>query len=225
MVTYGLVTVIPIRSFSEGKTRLINVLSPPQRRALIEEMFVTVISAVRKAGAVARIAVVSPDPEVLAAVDALGDDLTAIRQGSDRAGLNEAANIGREWAESIGAGAMLMLFGDLPLLTGGDVQSLVRRDAPVVIATDRHGLGTNGLMLRLGGASGGHEFRFSYGPDSRQRHVEEADRLGVEGITAIGTGTAFDLDTIDDLERLGQTDGHLPAAVRSIDRLSREQSA
>jgi 2-phospho-L-lactate guanylyltransferase len=225
MVTHGIVAIVPIRSFSEGKTRLINVLSPPQRRSLIEEMFATVISAVRKSGAIARIGVISPDPEVLAAAEALGDDVTAIRQGSDRPGLNEAANIGREWAESIGAGAMLMLFGDLPLLTPGDVQSLVRRDAPVVIATDRHGLGTNGLVLRLGGASGGHEFRFSYGPDSRQRHVDEADRLGMEVITAIGTGTAFDLDTIDDLERLGQTDGHLPAAVRSIDRLSREQSA
>jgi 2-phospho-L-lactate/phosphoenolpyruvate guanylyltransferase len=225
MVTHGIVAIIPIRSFAEGKTRLINVLSPSQRRALIEEMFATVISAVRQSGSIARIGVVSPDPEVLAAVDALGDQFTAIRQDASRPGLNEAANIGREWAESLGAGAMLMLFGDLPLLTPADVQSLVRRDAPVVIATDRHGLGTNGIVLRLGGSTGGHGFRFSYGPNSRQRHVDEADRLGMEVITAIGTGTAFDLDTIDDLERLGQTEGHLPAAVRSIDRLSREQSA
>ena len=166
-----------------AKTRLINVLSPPQRRALIEEMFATVVSAVRRSGAIARIGVVSPDPEVLAVAEMLGDDVAAIRQVSDRPELNEAADIGREWAESIGAGAMLMLFGDLPLLTPSDVTSLVRRDAPVVIATDRHGLGTNGLVLRLGGASGGHDFQFSYGVDSRQRHVEEADRLGMEVIT------------------------------------------
>lgn len=224
-MTPGIVAIIPIRSFSEGKSRLIDVLSQEQRRNLIEEMFSTVISAVRRSNAVAKIGVVSPDPEVLAAVALLGDDVTAICQEGDRPGLNEAANIGREWAESMGAGAMLVLFGDLPLLTPGDVQSLVRRDAPVVIATDRHGSGTNGLVLRLGGSHAGHEFRFAYGPDSRQRHVDEADRFGMDVITAIGTGTAFDLDTIDDLERLGQSEGHLPAAVRSIDRLSRERSA
>ena len=220
----GIVAVIPIRSFSDGKTRLSHLLSPVERRALIEEMFERVVSAVRASGTVARTAIVSPDPEVLMTAGRLGNDVVAIRQDKDRPGLNEAANIGREWAESIGADAMLVLFGDLPLITPADVQSLVRRDAPVVIATDRHGAGTNGLMLRLGGASGGRAFRFSYGPESRQRHVEEADRLGMESITAIGIGTAFDLDTVDDLERLEATNEALPA-VRAIDRLSREQTA
>mgnify|MGYP001357008748 CR=1 FL=1 len=220
----GIVAVIPIRSFSDGKTRLSHLLSPLERRRLIEEMFERVVSAVRASGAVARIGIVSPDSEVLSASGRMGNNVFAIRQDPGRPGLNEAANLGREWAGSIGADAMLVLFGDLPLITPADVQSLVRRDAPVVIATDRHGAGTNGLMLRLGGASGGQAFRFSYGPASRRGHVEGGDRLGLEQITAIGIGTAFDLDTVDDLERLEATNEALPA-VRAIDRLSREQTA
>lgn len=223
-MTHGIVAVIPIRSFSSGKTRLSQLLSPMERRALVETMFERVVHAVRASGAISRIGVVSSDPDVLATAGRLGPDVAAIRQEAGRPGLNEAANIGREWAESIDAAAMLVLFGDLPLITPADVQSLVRRDAPVVIATDRHGAGTNGLMLRLGGSSGGRAFRFSYGPDSRQRHVEEADRLGMESITAIGIGTAFDLDTVEDLERLEATNEALPA-VRAIDRFSRERTA
>ena len=92
------------------------------------------------------------------------------------------------------------LFGDLPLLTAGDVQHIVRRDAPVVISPDRHGTGTNALLLRNGAAQ---DFGFMFGPGSYERHVEEAHRLGLEVATSVTPGTAIDLDTPEDLRLLG----------------------
>jgi 2-phospho-L-lactate guanylyltransferase len=83
------------------------------------------------------------------------------------------------------------------------VRNLLRRDAPVVLAPDRHGTGTNALMLRLGnGPDDGRDFAFHFGPGSYALHVDEAHRLGLDVATSLTAGTALDLDTPDDLRRV-----------------------
>jgi 2-phospho-L-lactate guanylyltransferase len=119
---------------------------------------------------------------------------------------------------------MLILFGDLPVLEPDDVRSLVRRDAPLVLATDRHGAGTNAMMLRLGSAAA-REFSFAYGADSRHAHLEEADRLGLDAVTAISAGTAIDLDTLEDIELLRAHGRSLPEWLRITDSEREEKSA
>jgi len=206
----GWIAIIPIRSLTEGKSRLAGYFSPDERARLVRTMFEHVIETVKQSGVIDRIAVVSPDPAVLDLIERDPDPrVIAAEQPPDRPGLNEAVAIGRELALDLHAGGMLVLFGDLPLLEPDDVRSLIRRDAPLVIATDRHGAGTNALMMRLGSSTAA-DFAFSYGPNSRQRHLDEADRLGLDAVTAISAGTAFDLDTIDDIERLGAYGRALP---------------
>ena len=194
----GVVAVIPIRSLTTGKLRLAGAITADDRQAMIVRMLERVVAAARGAEALDAVAVVSPDPEALALAIRLG--VEAIAQPADRPGLDAAIDLGREWALTRGATALLALFGDLPLITPDDVRNLVRRDAPVVIAPDRHDQGTNALLLRLGAA--GREFRFQYGTGSKQRHVDEAHRLHLEVATAVAMGTAFDLDTPDDLATL-----------------------
>src|SRR5690606_422821 len=92
----------------------------------------------------------------------------------------------------------------------------VRRDAPVVIAPDRHGRGTNALMLRLRAGQSrpdvpldpdeqsGPVFRFQFGPGSYVLHRAEAERLGFDVATANMPGTALDLDTPADLDEMEQ---------------------
>ncbi len=213
MTDGGVVAVVPVRTLRGGKTRLAGELTPEAREALTRQMLRSVVGAARDSGSVGAVVVVSPDPAVLALARTLGPGVVALAQGplpaggvGPEVGLNAAMTEARRWAVRHAAAAMLVLFGDLPLLTADDVRNVVRRDAPVVLAPDRHGTGTNALLLRLGELAGtdavAAPFRFSFGTGSYARHIEEADRLGLEVATTIMAGTAFDLDTPADWRRL-----------------------
>jgi len=204
----GVVAVVPIRSLNGGKTRLAGVLSPEARAALTRRMLRGVVAAALASGSVTTVAVVSPDPAALELATSLDPAVVPLRQSQEAPGLNPAIAEGVGFAAGQGASAVLILFGDLPLLNGDDVRHLLRRDAPVVLAPDRHGTGTNALMLRLGtGPDDGREFVFHFGPGSYAKHVDEAHRLGLDVATSLSTGTALDLDTPDDLLRVLMADG------------------
>jgi 2-phospho-L-lactate guanylyltransferase len=224
-VNGGLVAVVPIRSLTGGKTRLAGVLSPEARAALTRRMFRGVVAAALASGSVKVVAVVSPDPAALDLAATLDPAVIPVPQSPETPGLNAAIAEGVGFAARHGAAAALILFGDLPLLTGDDVRNLVRRDSPVVLAPDRHGTGTNALMLRLGtGPDDGRDFAFHFGPDSYAKHVDEAHRLGLDVATSLSAGTALDLDTPDDLRRvlgaeasvLGEDASDIEPALRDI---------
>jgi 2-phospho-L-lactate guanylyltransferase len=199
----GVVAIVPIRSLTGGKTRLAGVLTPEARAALTRRMLRNVVQAALASGSVKTIAVVSPDPAALELAARFDPAVVPLRQSDERPGLNPALAEGVDFAARQGASAALILFGDLPLLTGDDVRNLLRRDAPVVLAPDRHGTGTNALMLRLGtGPDDDRDFAFQFGPGSYAKHVDEAHRLGLDVATSLTTGTALDLDTPDDLRRV-----------------------
>ena len=195
----GLAAVVPIRSLTGGKTRLAGVLSPAERATLIRRMLHGVVRAATDSNAVKSVIVVSPDEAALAFAATLDPRVATVRQADEHPGLLPALDQGRAFAQAAGYAGLLVLFGDLPLLDGGDVRNLLRRDAPVVIAPDRHGAGTNALLLRLGASADDGQFRFQFGDGSYARHVAEAHRLGLDVAAAFTPGTAFDLDTPQDL--------------------------
>ena len=196
----GVVAVVPIRSLTGGKTRLASALPPEARSALTRRMLRQVVRAALDSGTVPTVVVVSPDRAALDLAAALDPAVVPLRQDPAAPGLNAALAQGARFAAGRGAAAALVLFGDLPLLTGEDVRNLLRRDAPVVVAPDRHGTGTNALVLRFGtGPDDAREFRFQFGPGSYARHIDEAHRLGLDVATSLTAGTALDLDTPEDL--------------------------
>jgi 2-phospho-L-lactate/phosphoenolpyruvate guanylyltransferase len=67
----------------------------------------------------------------------------------------------------------------------------------VAVIQDRHGTGTNGLLLCPADAIGP-----AFGPGSADRHRERAERAGFEVVTEPLSSMALDLDTPDDLEAL-----------------------
>lgn len=198
----GLVIVIPARGITGGKTRLSATLSPEARAALSERMLHRVVRAALEADVATAVVVISPDQATLDAAASIDERVTPLRQDTTVPGLNQALTQAREWAVQHGAIAMLILFGDLPLLSVGDVTALAWSDAPVVLAPDRHGRGTNAAMLRLDNVASESDFQFGFGPGSLGAHLEEAERLGLEAITIIAPGTAFDLDTPEDWRML-----------------------
>jgi 2-phospho-L-lactate guanylyltransferase len=197
----GIVALVPVRSLAAGKTRLAGFVTPHVRELLMRRMVGNVIAAALDSGAINEIVLVSPDDSALALASGL-PRVTPLRQSGDRPGLLAALDQGRMYAEGRGASGLLVLFGDLPLINRDDIRNLVRRAAPVVIAPDRHGQGTNALFLRLSAIPLGDRFDFQFGEGSYARHVAEAHRIGLDVVTSSGSGTAFDLDTPADLTAL-----------------------
>ncbi|MFJ1513525.1 2-phospho-L-lactate guanylyltransferase [Cellulosimicrobium funkei] len=166
--------------------------------------------------------------EGLPLLTADADRLRIVLQPADRPGLDAAVDVGREIAASEpevgttsgtaehGPARLLVAHADLPALTTADVAALLAEDAPVVVATDRLGSGTNLLVLDppasapSSGGPGGAGFRFRFGPGSRAAHVAEAERLGLRAVVVRRPGTAVDLDTVDDW---GELPPHVRAAV------------
>lgn len=213
------VALVPVRGLDNGKTRLAGLLPPAARAVLTRTMLERVVCAALDSGTVATVGVISPDPAALAFATAVDPRVVGVLQDAGEPGLNAAAAAGRAWATVRRSGALLILFGDLPLLKGDDVRRLVASEAAVVIATDRHGAGTNALLLRLSGAEGtvdgaAARFAFGFGEGSAGRHRAEAARLGLSSTTVRSPGTALDLDTPDDWRALlatGAWDG--PSAI------------
>ena len=192
--------VIPIRSLSNGKTRLSAVLDPNARAAMTRQMLERVVCAALGSISRADVLVISPDPDALADVGRLDPSIRLLYQDPANPGLNPALEQAAAAVRETGGSAMLILPADLPLIVSADIDNLLRRDAPVVIAPDRHGSGTNALMVRLDAF--GEPFVFQFGTDSYAKHHDEAARLGVDAMTAVSLGTSFDLDTPEDLQEL-----------------------
>jgi 2-phospho-L-lactate guanylyltransferase len=173
-VSDRVVAVVPVRSLRGGKTRLAGTLTPEAREALSQRMLRHVLGQAVASGAVDRVVVVSPDEEALAFALDVHPSVVGLSQPTTASGLNSALDLGRAWAEADGARAMLVLFADLPRLTAADVRDLAGLAAPVALAPDRHGTGTNALRLQLplGGA-----FAFAFGVGSAALHLAEARRL------------------------------------------------
>ena len=58
-------TIIPVKPFNEGKSRLAACISPQQRRALNRELLTRTLTAINKAQIDAQIVVVSRDSNAL----------------------------------------------------------------------------------------------------------------------------------------------------------------
>jgi 2-phospho-L-lactate/phosphoenolpyruvate guanylyltransferase len=197
--TVKTLAVVPINRLAAAKSRLAPALSGAGRRELALWMAGRVLEAVTRSGAVDEIAVVSPDEEALAWAHGCG----AIPIWQEQGGLNAGLALAREDALARGADALLVLLGDLPRLTSGEVARLVsageRAEAAhsVVLAPDREGQGTNGLLLRPPDL-----LPFAYGPGSFERHRAIARAFGVEPLVVASPGLAFDVDTPADLREL-----------------------
>ena len=195
--------IVPINRLAAAKSRLAPTLSGALRRELALWMAGRVLDAVKRSGVVDEIAVVSPDVEALAWARGRG----AIPIWQEQGGLNAGLALAREHALARGADALLVLLGDLPRLTPDEVARLVSTGEraevahSVVLAPDREGQGTNGLLLRPPDL-----LPFAYGPGSFARHRAVARAFGVEPLVVASPGLAFDVDTPADLHELERCD-------------------
>lgn len=197
--TLRTVAVVPVKRFASAKQRLADDFSAGTRRALVEAMVTDVLVGLRRTKEVDQVLVVTRD----LAVEALahGYDADTVSDPEERSH-SDAAIIGVREALARGARRVVLVPGDTPALDPKQLDALLQRDATgaepsVVVVPDRHGRGTNALVLTPPEA-----IRPMFGPGSRERHERAADEAGARVVVEEVPSLVLDVDTADDLEAL-----------------------
>jgi 2-phospho-L-lactate/phosphoenolpyruvate guanylyltransferase len=189
--------ILPVKRFGAAKFRLGDELSGGTSRALAEAMVTDVLMALRRTAAVDEVLVVTAEP----AVEAIGRGYGAsVLFDGKEAGQSAATLIGIEHALEAGATRVLLVPGDCPALDPAELDALL--EAPgigraVTVVPDRHGTGTNALLLTPPNA-----IEPAFGPDSRARHEQAAAAAGIRCTVDEVPTLALDVDTADDLAAL-----------------------
>lgn len=206
--------VLPVKRFDAAKQRLVG-LEEGRRRELAGAMVADVLEAIGRARAIDRLIVVTGDP---LAQELAGEAGAEVVPDPEDAGHVEAAQAGIARAEVEGAERVVLLAGDCPLLDPRELDRLLT-GVPgnyVGIVPDRHGTGTNALLL-----SPPNAIVPAFGEGSRKRHVEAARLAGVPfGVEELPS-IELDLDTPADVIALTRELEREPKRARRTARALR----
>jgi 2-phospho-L-lactate guanylyltransferase len=189
--------ILPVKRFAEAKRRLAAGLDDERRTAVVAAMLEDTLEAIAAARSIKRTIVVSGDPRAQEIVAASG--VAEVLPDPTDEGHVVAALAGIARAEVDGAECVVLLPGDCPLLDPKEIDSLLTGvpASYVAIVPDRHGTGTNALVLAPPGA-----IEPAFGEGSRERHVAAARAAGVPYAVEEMPSLALDLDTPADLVAL-----------------------
>ena len=192
--------VLPVKRLPQAKQRLGDALPMGTRRALAKAMVTDVLIALRRTPNLDGVLVVTGDETAVAL--ASGYDALDVVADRDDAGHDAAARLGLRAARERGADRALLVPGDVPALDPAELGAVLARPvdgAEVVLMPDRHGSGTNGLLL-----TGPDIIAPAFGPGSRTRHADAAAAAGARCVVCDLPSMALDVDTGEDLAALAE---------------------
>jgi 2-phospho-L-lactate guanylyltransferase len=192
------IALVPVRSLSGAKSRLGEPLDAEDRSDLVLGLLQRTVEASLAATRLAGVVVVSMDADLLRKARAMG--AASLLQETN--GLNEGLDEARA-AAGAEATAVIVLPADLPGVAASAIDQLAEAaelalqgapDKPVVaLVPDRHGTGTNALLIAPPNA-----IPFHFGENSRTAHRAAAEAAGASYFELDGPLT-FDVDTPEDL--------------------------
>lgn len=193
--------LVPLKDLVQAKSRLAGLLRPSERRALAQAMAEDVLTVLAGHSDIAKITLLSDDP---------GAGLLAQKYGArcwsekslGTCGLNALIQNASERLLADGDEPLLVLHGDLPLLTAEDISAVLssqRKLQGLIIGCDRRGRGTNLLAFNAA-----HMPCFCFGPDSCAGHMASAHRAGVPVQILQRSGIGVDVDEAPDLKCIMQ---------------------
>lgn len=188
--------VLPVKRFAAAKQRLAAGIDDERREALVAAMLVDVLEAIGESRSIERTIVVTGDPLAQEIVSSTPAEVVA---DPTDGGHVTAALAGIARAEADGAGCVVLLPGDCPLLEPRELDRLLTGVPSnyVAIVPDRHGSGTNALALAPPGA-----IEPAFGEGSCARHVAAARAAEVPFAVEELPSLALDLDTPADVVAL-----------------------
>jgi 2-phospho-L-lactate guanylyltransferase len=204
--------ILPVKRFDRAKSRLGESVADALRAQLARAMVADVLSALDRTAEIERTYVVSCEPSMAQTAREHGALLVADRS---ELGQSAAVTLGVRRALADGAQRVLCIPGDCPALDPHELDALLGTASPdtpqaqVVIVPDRHGSGTNGLLLCPPDA-----IEPGFGADSCERHRALARAAGVSCRVERPASLLLDIDTGADLdalrERLEASDARAP---------------
>ncbi len=199
--------VLPVKSFGRAKQRLDAAIGQPDRAELAAAMVGDVLDALRAVSGLSELIVVTAERQAAAAARAAEAHVV---EDPVEAGQSDAAARGVRAAVGRGAQRVLLVPGDCPALDPGEVGRLLDGfpGAGLVIVPDRHGSGTNALLIAPPGA-----IEPSFGAGSLARHAALGAAAGIAVRVAHAPSLELDVDTPGDLAALRTALAALPAAA------------
>ena len=196
------VAILPVKTFGRAKQRLTGGFG--DRPGLAAAMVADVLDALA--------AVPELDELIMVTAQAVSADTDIlIVHDPVEAGQSAAAARGIEAALERGAERVLLVAGDCPALDPREVSALLALPGDVVIVADRHGTGTNSLVLTPPTIMAP-----AFGEGSFARHERLAAEAGASFVVADARSLELDVDTPDDLAALRRAlDARPDGAVRT----------
>jgi 2-phospho-L-lactate guanylyltransferase len=183
------VAILPVKSFGRAKQRLGDAVA--DKPALAAAMVADVLEALARVPELDGVIVVTAEAAAADAARAAGAQV-----------VHDPVEAGQSAAVALGIAATdaeraLLVPGDCPALDPAEVRALLAHSAPVVIVPDRHGQGTNALLLTPPDV-----MEPAFGEGSFARHAARARAAGATVRVADLPSLALDVDTPEDLAAL-----------------------
>jgi 2-phospho-L-lactate guanylyltransferase len=227
--------ILPVKRFPIAKQRLGESVAESLRADLARAMVGDVLSALRDCPAIDATIVVTCEPAVASAAAYIG---ATVVEDVVEEGQSAAALLGLARALDDGFERALCVPGDCPTLDPQELAELLAdaatevaeapartppaRTREVVIVPDRHGSGTNGLLL-----TPPDKISPSFGPDSRARHERLAEAAGANWRVERQASLLLDIDTGEDLavlrERLAGETVRAPRTRAVLERSTEQK--
>jgi 2-phospho-L-lactate guanylyltransferase len=190
--------IVPVKRFALAKQRLSERFPPAQRATVARAMVEDVLGALVAAPGLSEVLVVTNEPLIAKLAGQLG---AQVRTDVHEAGQSTAAGAGISYALDGGVERVLLVPGDCPALDIDELSALLQAPSDptpsVVIVPDRHGTGTNALLLTPPDV-----IDPAFGPGSFERHRALAAQAGVRCDVARPATLLLDIDTPEDLAAL-----------------------
>lgn len=194
--------LLPLKHLSAAKHRLGRVLSAAERGALVHAMASDLLEMLARHPGVSRVVVCSNDAQTARLAARWDAEFLAESGLGGVRGMNQVVNAAAGTLAARGAEDLACIAGDVPLLTGSELQRFLDTHAGarrpcVTLAPDRWRQGTN--LIAWQPASG---FSVAFGPGSLERHRARAAQLGAGFSLCEAAGSGLDIDEPGDLQTL-----------------------
>jgi 2-phospho-L-lactate guanylyltransferase len=192
--------ILPVKRFARAKSRLGEGVAAELRARLARAMVADVLQALAGTASIELTIVVTCEPSMAQTAREHGAQLL---EDTAEQGQSAAVMLGVQRALADGFERVLCVPGDCPALDPGELAALLadgERAGPggsVVVVPDRHGTGTNGLLL-----TPPDTIVPAFGPGSCARHRALAADAGVDCRLAHPASLLLDIDTGADLAAL-----------------------